>query len=197
MNTEPNYLNALQTLAKWGTPADLVHTEWAEYDSASNAITWLYSELGEDIEACYLSDCDIDCEDKDELRKKYGLDDDADESDLLVEWYSECEEYNRQQIDRILNKFGITEGWKIRVPEETDIVIRTAYEHCHDYGRVLVYLKDNEDTEEREEDYDHIYEDTTIEDAVNDAVKVITDAKSSAHQVKIAQSIIDQCGSLY
>lgn len=169
---EQNYLDILQTLAKWGTPADLVHTEWAEFDSASKAMTTICYELGEDLEDCYRSDSDIDFEDKDELRKRYGLDDDDDESDLLVEWYSECEEYNREQIGRILDKFGIMEDWKIRVPEDTEIIVRKpAFEHCT--GHVCVYPASRHDEEEAEDDHDNDYTKTTVFDAVQDAVKEI------------------------
>lgn len=170
MSNKPNYLDILQTLAKLDTPANLAHTNSAGYDSASNAMITL-AELFEDIEDCYRSVDDIDFEDKDALRKEYGLDDD-DESELILTWICDCEEYNREQISRILDKFGIMVGWKISVPEDTEIIVRKpAFEHCT--GHVLVYPANRHDEEEAEEDYDNDYTKTTVFDAVQDAVKEI------------------------
>lgn len=168
MNTEPNYLNALEVLAKYGSNESLSNEECAKYSSTAEA----FNTLGGD--ATLVSNyCDY-FEDRFELPQEFydPCQDDEEDKPDFEDWQEYCHEKNRDLIDAVLDKFGISEGWKIHVPEDTEIIVRKpAFEHCT--GHVLVYPANRHDEEEAEEDHDNDYTKTTVFDAVQDAVKEI------------------------
>ena len=167
MNTEPNYLNALEVLAKYGSNERLSNDECADHESVMSALgaiddgdypmPWSYVDYYIDIYPTEFFDP--------------SQDEEGDKPDY-EDWQDYCHEKNRDLIDAVLDKYGITEGWGTHVPEDTEIIVRKpAFEHCT--GHVLVYPANRHDEEEAEEDHDNDYTRTTVFDAVQDAVKDI------------------------
>jgi hypothetical protein len=163
MNTEPNYLNALEVLAEYGSNESLSNDECADHESVMSAL----GALDDDEYPCCYIDYYIDmC-----LTEFYDPQQDDEKPDY-EEWQEYCHGKNRDLVDAVLDKYGITEGWGIHVPEDTEIIVRKpAFEHCT--GHVRVYPAGRHDEEEAEEDHDNDYTKTTVFDAVQDAAKEI------------------------